>query len=181
MDFPISLEVQTYLRIRKAVRALPILALTSASVYPLWMWRPILADVISRHVVLSCICAWLWDRSTRSLAKSRSSSRYSYDDTDIHSRSLASKKPRTFMLILSQSFQSIEILSFAKLSVNIHIVWCGVEVFGFVEAQSCSEWHDWWSKKTMSPLSQECGTIWMATIAWSSQTCLVHYLREAWW
>ena len=93
--FPTSLEFQTFLRIRKAVRAVPILALTSASaqpcastmlpkqrnssrgcpavetglllsgcilrifVLPLLMWRPILADIESRQVVLSCIHAWL--------------------------------------------------------------------------------------------------------------------------
>ena len=40
----------------------------------LLMWRPILADVDSRHVVLSCICAWLTGKSARLSAKSRSSS-----------------------------------------------------------------------------------------------------------
>ena len=43
-------------------------------VLPLLMWRPILADVEYRHVVLFCICAWLWDKSARSTAKLRISS-----------------------------------------------------------------------------------------------------------
>ena len=107
MDFPISLELLTFLRIRKAFPALPILALASASVAPcvtfmipkwvkeltsargcpasvtgllleccilmiffltLLMWRPLLDDAESKHVILSGICAWLWEKSVRSSA-----------------------------------------------------------------------------------------------------------------
>ena len=44
-------------------------------VLPMLTRRPILADVDSRHTGLSYIYAWLWDRSVRLSAKSRSSNR----------------------------------------------------------------------------------------------------------
>ena len=54
MDFPISLELQTFLRIKKAVRALPVLTLTCASVPP-YVSIGERADFFKE---LSCYCDW---------------------------------------------------------------------------------------------------------------------------
>ena len=53
---------------------LAVVLIFISSVFFLLILSPVPADMVSRQVVLSCICQWLCDRSARSSAELRSSS-----------------------------------------------------------------------------------------------------------
>ena len=54
--------------------ALAVVFIFIISVFFLLILRPVPADVVARRLALSCIWLWLWERSVKSSAKSRSSS-----------------------------------------------------------------------------------------------------------